>query len=140
MNSKECLLVRLGCVVNDCDSVTHVRTYTTYTHTHTHTHTHTCTRTCTHTCTHTHTHTHARTRTRAHTHTHTRTHARTHTHAHAHPHAHAHAHTGTSMAAPHVAGVMAKYLSRLPSSTTPTQLTDLILKEYVFILHTLELR
>lgn len=61
-------------------------------------------------------------------------------HAHAHPHAHAHAHTGTSMAAPHVAGVMAKYLSRLPSSTTPTQLTDLILKEYVFILHTLELR
>ena len=39
-----------------------------------------------------------------------------------------HAHKGTSMVAPHVAGVMAKYLSDLPSSTTPFQLTDIIVK------------
>ena len=37
------------------------------------------------------------------------------------------------MAAPNVAGVMAKYLSDLPSSTTPFQLTDNIVKAYVMM-------
>ena len=33
------------------------------------------------------------------------------------------------MAAPHVAGVMAKYLTFMPSSTTPAELADLLEKE-----------
>ena len=42
---------------------------------------------------------------------HTHTHPHTLTHTHTHTHTNTHPHTGTSMAAPHVAGVMAKYLT-----------------------------
>ena len=40
--------------------------------------------------------------------------------------------SGTSMAAPHVAGVMAKYLSDMPSSTTPDELKSHVLRTWVY--------